>query len=129
MTSTTTPTPESTDFDLRKEELQLAKDKLKLEQATLAFEFAKYGFGGTLTGAIVGMALVFGLACLGAFAKYQIGWELVGMMFIILIGSIFFGSLSLWKLPTFVARFQKLFELNVSENTSKKDEPKDDQVA
>jgi hypothetical protein len=98
-----------TELELKTRELELRRQELDFQRAKLFIEFAKFGFAGTLTGALVGMTLVLALASLSAFTKFKIDtWELLGIMFIILLGVIAFGFLSLWELPRIVARFQKM---------------------
>jgi hypothetical protein len=80
------------------------REDLELERIRLFIDFAKFGFTGTLSGGIVGMLLVFGLACLSAFTKFDItGWALVWISLIILIGVVAFGYFSLWEFPKIAA--------------------------
>jgi predicted lipid-binding transport protein (Tim44 family) len=100
------------DSDARREELEL-------ERIRLFIDFAKFGFTGTLSGGIVGILLVFGLACLGAFTKFDItGWSLVGMSLIILIGVVAFGYFSLWEFPKIAAHIQ---QMQIEVDAAKKD--------
>ena len=96
------------------DELKLRQQELELERATLFIGFAKYGFAGTLTAALIGMVVLLGLAALNAFTAFKIEtWGLVAIAAIILIGSIAFGFFSLWELPRIAARFQKTqFSIN-----------------
>jgi len=85
---------------LRERELKLEEQKLLLEHKRLYVEFAKYGFAGTLTGAIIGLVVVIGLASLNAFAQAKIEtWAIVAIAAIVLLGSVAFGYFSLWELP------------------------------
>lgn len=96
-----------------------ARRDLELERIRLFIDFAKFGFSGTLSGGIVGMVLVFGLACLSAFTKFDItGWALVALSIIILIGVVAFGYFSLWEFPRIAAR---ILEMQVSFDAAKKD--------
>jgi hypothetical protein len=91
----------------RHDETSIRQQELELERARLAVEFAKYGFAGTLTAAVIGAAVILGLAILGAFAGLKIDtWGLVAIAAIILIGTVAFGYLSLWELPRIVAKFR-----------------------
>ncbi len=85
---------------LREKELKLEEQKLLLEQKRLFVEFAKYGFAGTLTAAIIGLVTVVGLAALNAFTEAKIAtWAIVAIAAIVLLGSVAFGYFSLWELP------------------------------
>jgi hypothetical protein len=98
-----------TELEIRTKELDLQQQDLDFQRAKLFIDFAKFGFAGTLTAAVVGMLLFFGLAILGALTSFPIdGWALVAMAFCILVGSIAFGYLSLWELPRIAARIQKM---------------------
>jgi hypothetical protein len=89
------------ELSIRKQELEL-----ELERVRIFTEFAKYGFAGTLTAAIIGLVLILGLAALSAFTPFRIEtWGLVSMAGMILIGTVAFGFLSLWELPRIVAKF------------------------
>jgi lysylphosphatidylglycerol synthetase-like protein (DUF2156 family) len=91
----------------RHDELSIRQQELELERARLAIEFAKYGFAGTLTAALIGAAVILGLALLSAFTTFKIDtWGLVAIAVIILIGTVAFGFLSLWELPRIVAKFR-----------------------
>ena len=95
------------------------REALELERIRLFIDFAKFGFMGTLAGGIVGMLLIFGLACLSAFTKFAItGWELVGLSIIVLVGVVAFGYFSLWEFPRIAARIQ---EMQFSFDAAKKD--------
>jgi hypothetical protein len=94
-----------------------SEQELEIERMRIAVEFAKDGFAGTLTAAIVGAGLVLGLAILSAFTPFKI--ETGGLVLIVLIvtaGSIAFGYLSLWELPRFVAKFR---DMTVSVNAAR----------
>lgn len=54
------------EIELRK--LRLAEQELELKRGQLAVEFAKFGFGGTLTVAIGGMILILALPIIDAFS-------------------------------------------------------------
>ena len=83
-------------------------------------EFAKFGFGGTLTAAVVAMGLLFALAGLSAFTAFKIeNWALVGMTLVILVGAVAFGYLSLWELPKIATRIQKE-QMEISVGAEKK---------
>lgn len=85
---------------LREKELKLEEQKLLLEHKRLYLEFAKYGFAGTLTAAIIGLLVVVGLAALNAFADAKIAtWAIVAVAAIVLLGSVAFGYFSLGELP------------------------------
>ena len=89
------------------DELSIRQQELELQRAKVFIEFAKYGFAGTLTAAIMGLVLVIGLATLSAFTTFKIEtWGLVSMAGMILIGAVAFGFLSLWQLPRIVAKFR-----------------------
>jgi hypothetical protein len=92
----------------RHDELSIRQQELELERARLAVEFAKYGFAGTLTAALIGAAVILGLALLSAFTNnFKIdAWGLVAIAAITLIGTVAFGFLSLWELPRIVAKFR-----------------------
>ena len=98
-----------TELEIRARELELKQQDLDLQRAKLFIEFAKFGFSGTLTAAIVGMVLIFALASLSAFTTFKIDtWGLVVMSFSILVGSTAFGYLSLWEVPRIAARLHKM---------------------
>jgi hypothetical protein len=87
--------------------LLVRQQELEIERTRIAVEFAKYGFAGTLTAALVGTAVILGLAILSAFTNFKIEtWGLVAIATIILIGAVAFGFLSLWELPRIVAKFR-----------------------
>lgn len=108
--------PTLDELELKRNELNIRRQELDLQRITLFIEFAKYGFAGTLGGAIVGMVLVLALAALSAFTSFKMDtWGLLGILLIVLLGTIAFGFLSLWQLPRIVARFQKMqFSVNPS---------------
>jgi hypothetical protein len=88
------------------DDLSISQQQLELQEAQLFVEFAKYGFAGTLTAAILGLVLILGLATLSAFTNFKIEtWGLVSIAGMILIGTVAFGFLSLWQLPQIVAEF------------------------
>jgi hypothetical protein len=91
---------------LRERELKLQEQQLMLEHKRLYVEFAKYGFRGTLTAAIIGLLVVVGLAALNAFseAKFET-WGLVAIAVVVLMGSVAFGYFSLWQLPKIAGKF------------------------
>jgi hypothetical protein len=83
------------------------QQQLEIERARLAVEFAKYGFAGTLTAALVGAGVVLGLAVLSAFTPFKIEtWGLVAIALVTMIGTVAFGFLSLWELPRIAATFR-----------------------
>ena len=91
----------------RFDELSIRQQELELERARLAVDFAKYGFAGTLTAALVGAGVILGLAILNAFTTFRVEtWGLVAIAAIVLIGAVAFGFLSLWELPRIVAKFR-----------------------
>ena len=94
------------------------QQELEIERARLAVEFAKYGFAGTLTAALVGAGVILGLAILSAFTPFKIEtWGLVAITVVIMIGAVAFGFLSLWELPRIVARFRDMqVSLNPTRN-------------
>jgi hypothetical protein len=96
------------------DQLSVRQQELEIERARIAVEFAKYGFAGTLTAALVGSAVILGLAILSAFTPFKIEtWGLVAIAVIILIGTVAFGFLSLWELPRIVAKFRETqFSIN-----------------
>jgi hypothetical protein len=94
---------------MTEQELKILKE-LEFQRAQLFVEFAKYGFYGTLTFAMVGAVLVLALACLSAFTSFKIDAWLVAMSGIIAVGSIAFGYLSLWQAPNIIAKWQGLGE-------------------
>ena len=92
--------PDQTELTLRERELKLEEQKLALEHTRLYVEFAKYGFAGTLTVAIGGLLLEFGLAVINAITPAKIDtWVFVAVAVVVLLGSIAFGYFSLWELP------------------------------
>jgi hypothetical protein len=109
-----------TELELKARELELRRQDLELHRAKLFIDFAKFGFAGTLTAAIAGMALLMVLAVLAAFTAFRIDTSaLIAIAFTILVGCTAFGFLSLWELPRIVARFQKMqFSVNPTSNTS-----------
>jgi hypothetical protein len=96
------------------EQMSIRQQELEIERARIAVEFAKYGFAGTLTAALVGSAVIMGLAILNAFTTFKIEtWGLVAIAAIIMIGAVAFGFLSLWELPRIVAKFRNTqFSIN-----------------
>jgi len=97
------------ELDLKYQELELRRQELAFRREQLFVDFAKYGFMGTLTAAIVGMAFLLFLAAISAFTPYKVdGFILFGMMFLLLIAALAFGYLSLWALPKIAARFKNL---------------------
>jgi hypothetical protein len=88
--------------------LSVRQQELEIEHARLAVEFAKYGFAGTLTAALVGAGVILGLAIISAFTPFRITWELVAIAVIVMIGAVAFGFLSLWELPRIVAKFRDM---------------------
>lgn len=112
--------PELTEIQIRARELEVRKQELELQRAKLLVEFARFGFAGTLTGAIVGLVFVLTLAAISAFTAYKIdSWVLLGFTFLLLIAVVAFGFLSLWQLPRIVARFSNL-EFSVNKPNSGK---------
>lgn len=64
------------------DEIQLRQQEL--ERARLFIAFAKYGFAGTLTGAIIGLVTVLCLAAVSAFTCTKIEtWGLVAIATIV----------------------------------------------
>jgi hypothetical protein len=101
--------PTLTESEIKTKELDLQRQELDFQRTKLFIEFAKFGFAGTLTAAIVGMSLIFGLAVLNALTSYKIdAWVLIVMAVCILVGAVAFGYLSLWELPRIAARIQKM---------------------
>jgi len=95
------------DVELQKAELELRREELTFQKTKLSIEFARFGFAGTLTAAIVGMVLIFGLAVLSGVTTFKIDtWAIVVMALVILVGSVAFGYLSLWELPKIVMRIE-----------------------
>jgi hypothetical protein len=89
--------------------LSIRQQELELERTRLAIEFAKYGFAGTLTAAIVGAVVILGLAIISASTPFKIEtWGLVAIAVVIMIGAVAFGYLSLWELPRVFARIKGL---------------------
>jgi hypothetical protein len=85
----------------------LREQEIELERARLSMEFARYGFAGTLTAAVLGIALILGLAALSAFSTFKIEtWGLVAISAMVVVGSVAFGYLSLWKIPKIFASFR-----------------------
>ena len=99
-----------TEAELKKAELDLEREKLNFERTKAFIEFAKFGFAGTLTAAIAGIFLIFGLATLTAFSKtFNVSETvLIVMSVVILIGAVAFGYLSLWQLPKIAIHIQKI---------------------
>ena len=101
MAESSEPEQKENELELRIQELELRRAELQL-----ANEFSKYGFAGTLIGGLAGMILVLALALLMAFANLELGtWGLLGIVFMILIGLVAFGYLSLRTPATIVAKF------------------------
>jgi hypothetical protein len=85
----------------------LLEREIELERARLSMEFARYGFAGTLTAAVLGIILILSLAVLNAFTTFKIEtWGLVAISGMVFAGSVAFGYLSLWKIPKVLARFR-----------------------
>jgi hypothetical protein len=96
------------EITLRERELRLREQQLLLEHKRLYIEFAKYGFAGTLTGAIIGLLVVVGLAVLNAFTQAKIEtWGIVAVAIIVLLGTVAFGYFSLWELPKIVGKLSQ----------------------
>jgi hypothetical protein len=95
---------------------QLPQDS-EFERTKLFVEFAKFGFYGTLSFAIVGAVLIFGLACLSAWTSFKMDASLVVMAAIIAVGSVAFGFLSLWQAPSIAAKWGKDYEIAISAAT------------
>jgi hypothetical protein len=92
-----------------REELELRRQELDIQRAKLFIDFAKFGFAGTLTAAIVGMSLIFGLAVLSGLTSFKLDpWVLIVMVASIVVAAVAFGYLSLWELPKIAARIQKI---------------------
>jgi hypothetical protein len=110
------------------DELSIRQQELELQRAKVFIEFAKYGFAGTLTVAIIGLVLILGLATLSAFTRFKIEtWGLVSMAGMILIGAVAFGYLSLWQLPQIVLKL-RAYQVSVNpsdrrENGSTQEDP------
>jgi hypothetical protein len=103
-----------TESELKAKQIELQHHDLDFQRTKLFIDFAKFGFAGTLTAAVVGMLLVLSLAILSAFTTFKIdAWALVVMTSSILVGCIAFGYLSLWEIPRIAARIQKM-QLTVS---------------
>jgi len=85
------------------------QQKAAIKRAEMAIDFAKFGFRGTLSAAFGGMVLVLALAAFEAWTPFKLGpWGFVGISFILLIGCLIFGYLSLWSLPKVAARLMKM---------------------
>ena len=99
-----------TDPELKKYQLDLEREKLNFERTKSFIEFAKFGFTGTLTAAVAGIVLIFGLAALSAFSTtFKVSETvLIVMTLVILIGAVAFGYLSLWQLPKIAIHIQKI---------------------
>lgn len=70
------------------------------EQAQMAFEFAKFGFAGTLSGAFGGMVLLFALAMLQAFTDFKLEtYGYVGIAGAIALCVVVYGFLSHRAMP------------------------------
>jgi hypothetical protein len=75
------------------------------EQAQSAFEFAKFGFSGTLRGAFGGMVLVFALAFLQAFTTFKMEtYGYVMIAGIVALCVVAFGFLSHRTMPEITVR-------------------------
>lgn len=78
------------------------------QQAQMTFEFARFGFAGTLGGASGGMILIFALACLQAFTSFKM--ETYGYVLItacISICVVAYGFFSHRSMPEIVAKSGK----------------------
>jgi hypothetical protein len=85
----------------------LLEREIELERARLSMEFARYGFAGTLTAAVLGIILILSLAVLNAFTTFKIEtWGLVAISGMVFAGSVAFGYLSLWRIPKVLAKFR-----------------------
>jgi predicted phage tail protein len=111
-----------TQEQLRERELQQRREELEFQRVRLFVEFARFGFTGTLTAAIVGAALIFALAILSALTTFKIdGWALVAMGVIVLVGAATFVYLSLWHAPNIAAKFGKQFGVGFGPSGQKVD--------
>ena len=112
--------PDLSDLDFRAHEKKIRQQELDIKRAQLAVDFAKYGFAGTLTAALSGMVLITALAVLEALTDFQLGdLGFVSIGFMIFVGCVAFGYLSLWSFPKIVARFLK-WEMSVNSDKTRK---------
>ena len=97
-----------TQLDLRERELLVRGEELEFQRMKLVLDFARFGFTGTLTAALVGAALIFALATLSAVTTYRIDDRvLLGLGVIVFLGAATFGYLSLGVAPTVAAKIGK----------------------
>ena len=82
--------------EIAAEQLKLQKRELELKEATLAADFAKFGFRGTLGGAIVGLIFILALAALDAYSPdFSFGATgVIATSVLLLVGTVLFGAFS-----------------------------------
>ena len=98
--------------------------ELEFRRAQLAVGFAKFGFGGTLAAAIVGMLAIVALAITDACSPdFQFGASgVAGTSVCLMISCIAFGALSLWQPLKILARYGNL-SLGLSSHADKEERP------
>lgn len=95
----------------------LCEKELELQRLKLVLDFARFGFTGTLTAALVGAALVIALAALSAFTQHEVGDQvLLTLIVIVFLGTATFGILSLGMAPKIAAKIGKGFGIDVTTN-------------
>lgn len=100
---------EDAELKLRHKEIDLKTQELQLARIKAFIDFAKFGFSGTLTGAILGMVLVASLAILQATTDFKLEtWGYIALALIIVLACIAYGYFSLWALPSIVGKFRDM---------------------
>lgn len=101
-----TPVSPMTESELRQLEL---RQQFEIRKMELSVEFAKYGFYGTLVGAITGMVILLALAIVIAVAKIENGGTIMVIFAAVLgIAVIAFGYFSLFRSPIMGIEWGKL---------------------
>ena len=92
------------------EKKTLEEQQLEFKRAQLAVEFAKFGFAGTLTGAICGMVMILALAIIDAISSdFTFGATGVITVTVLIAACVLgFGAFSLWQPVKILARFGKM---------------------
>ena len=95
---------------IEERQIRIKEQELEIRRAQLAVEFAKYGFAGTLTGAIGGMILVLSLAIIDAYSSdFAFGANgVIWTSVCITLGVVVFGALSLYQPIRVLAELGKI---------------------
>lgn len=101
------------ELELRKIKLQEAE--LRLKEAQLASDFAKFGFRGTLGGAIGGMILILAIRIVDLYSKEcHMGFKgIIGLTVLIVIPVIVFGAFSIKQPIRVMAKLSEKVSLGV----------------